>query len=62
MHSINTFLRSITWPLLSQDSKVLHVFCRGHVEDPCTGQVANLDKLKVISAAAEIVAPMAAVL
>jgi hypothetical protein len=32
------------------------------VENPCTGQVAKLDKFKVISAAAEIVAPMAAVL
>jgi len=31
-HSISSFLRSITWTLLSEDSKLLHVFCRGHVE------------------------------
>jgi hypothetical protein len=31
-HSIRSSQRSITWPLLSQDSKLFHVFCWGHVE------------------------------
>jgi len=31
-YSISSFLRSITWPLLSEDSKILHVLRRGHVE------------------------------
>jgi hypothetical protein len=61
-HSISSFLRSINWPLLSEDSKVLTFSVGVTSKVPCTGHVANLDKLKVISATAESVAPAVAVL